>query len=270
MKKFFGGVKKNIFYISLITGMAVLVTVLGLYNAKTNSKEKHIVIGQETPYEDTSESGQGTKETLSGNGNNDGDATDQNVAGDTADDTQDKESVEKDAAGIDDDDDDQDTTSAGETTSGEQTKETGIDGKSELHYDPVNSISWPLVGNVIIPYSMDSTVYFETLNEYKCNPAMIMEAKPGDEVKAVYECEVKEVSSSPELGNYVKLDLGDGYTVTLGQLQDVKVALGSRLEMGDVIGTVGEPSRFYSEEGTNLYFAIDKDGQPVDPTLLIQ
>lgn len=26
--------------------MAVLVTVLGLYNAKTNSKEKHIVIGQ--------------------------------------------------------------------------------------------------------------------------------------------------------------------------------------------------------------------------------
>ena len=261
MKKFFGGVKKNIFYISLITGMAVLVTVLGLYNAKTNSKEKHIVIGQETPYGDTSESGQGTKETLSGNGNNDGDATDQNVAGDTA-------SGEKDADGIADDD--QDTTSAGETTSGEQTKEAGADGKSELHYDPVNSISWPLVGNVIIPYSMDSTVYFETLNEYKCNPAMIMEAKPGDEVKAVYECEVKEVSSSPELGNYVKLDLGDGYTVTLGQLQDVKVALGSRLEMGDVIGTVGEPSRFYSEEGTNLYFAIDNDGQPVDPTLLIQ
>ena len=30
MKKFLGGIKKNIFYISLITGMAVLVTVLGL------------------------------------------------------------------------------------------------------------------------------------------------------------------------------------------------------------------------------------------------
>lgn len=268
MKKFFGGVKKNIFYISLITGMAVLVTVLGLYNAKTNSKEKHIVIGQETPYGDTSENGQGTKETLSGNGQDDGNATDKNVVGNTVDDTQDTESGETDAAGIETDD--QDTTSAGETTSGEQTEEAGADSKSELHYDPVNSISWPLVGNVIIPYSMDSTVYFETLNEYKCNPAMIMEAKPGDEVKAVYECEVKEVSSSPELGNYVKLDLGDGYTVTLGQLQDVKVALGSRLEMGDVIGTVGEPSRFYSEEGTNLYFAIDKDGQPVDPTLLIQ
>lgn len=52
MKKFLSGVKKNIFYISLITGMAVLVTVLGLYNAKTNSKEKNIVIGQNTPYKD--------------------------------------------------------------------------------------------------------------------------------------------------------------------------------------------------------------------------
>lgn len=41
MKKFLSGVKKNIFYISLITGMAVLVTVLGLYNAKTNSRKKY-------------------------------------------------------------------------------------------------------------------------------------------------------------------------------------------------------------------------------------
>ena len=40
MKKFLSGVKKNIFYISLITGMAVLVTVLGLYNAKTIQRKK--------------------------------------------------------------------------------------------------------------------------------------------------------------------------------------------------------------------------------------
>ena len=102
---------------------------------------------------------------------------------------------------------------------------------------------------------MDTTVYFETLKEYKCSPAMVIEAQTGDEVKAVYESKVAEVSSNPELGNYVKLELGDGYTVTLGQLQDVKVALGKHLDAGQVVGTVGEPSRFYSEEGSNLYFA---------------
>lgn len=41
MKKFLGGIKKNIFYISLITGMAVLVTVLGLYNADQFKGEDH-------------------------------------------------------------------------------------------------------------------------------------------------------------------------------------------------------------------------------------
>ena len=134
----------------------------------------------------------------------------------------------------------------------------------------IHSISWPINGNVIIPYSMDTTVYFETLKEYKCSPAMVIEAQTGDEVKAVYESKVAEVSSNPELGNYVKLELGDGYTVTLGQLQDVKDALGEHLDAGQVVGTVGEPSRFYSEEGSNLYFAVEKDGNPVDPMLLIQ
>ena len=229
MKKFLSGVKKNIFYISLITGMAVLVTVLGLYNAKTNSKEKNIVIGQNTPYGDTSESGMQTKETLSGKDKN-------------AENTQ------------------EDSEAVSAATGGEET----------LSYDPKESISWPLTGNVIIPYSMDTTVYFETLKEYKCSPAMVIEAKTGDEVKAVYKCKVAEVSSNSELGNYVKLDLGNGYVVTLGQFEDIKVALGEYLEAGDVVGTIGEPSRFYTKEGTNLYFAIEKDGNPVDPMLLIQ
>lgn len=278
MKKFLSGVKKNIFYISLITGMAVLVTVLGLYNAKTNSKEKNIVIGQNTPYGDTSESDMQTKETLSGKNKNAGteddtrndverDATaDSTYAEDSAVDLNggdtDAEITEDDAgqSDVDSENTQEDSEAVSATTGGEET----------LSYDPKESISWPLTGNVIIPYSMDTTVYFETLKEYKCSPAMVIEAKAGDEVKAVYKCKVAEVSSNSELGNYVKLDLGNGYVVTLGQFEDIKVALGEYLEAGDVVGTIGEPSRFYTKEGTNLYFAIEKDGNPVDPMLLIQ
>ena len=263
MKKFMSGVKKNIFYISLITGMAVLVTVLGLYNAQNKSKDNRIVIGQNEPYENTSE--QGAKETLSDK------KEEESTHGkdvDTADNT--------DSAADDTDSAAEDSISEENADNGDsshditgQTAETGATGEA-LHYDPVNSISWPLTGNVIIPYSMDTTVYFETLKEYKCSPAMVIEAQKGDEVKAVYESKVAEVSSNSELGNYVKLELGDGYTVTLGQLQDVKVALGEHMEAGQVVGTIGEPSRFYSEEGSNLYFAVEKDGDPVDPMLLIQ
>ena len=279
MKKFLSGVKKNIFYISLITGMAVLVTVLGLYNAKTNSKEKNIVIGQNTPYGDTSESDMQTKETLSGKDKNAGteDGTHNDVErGAVAEDSTDAEDSAADLAGGDtdaeiteDDAEQSEVDSEDAQEDGEAVSATS-GGAETLSYDPKESISWPLAGNVIIPYNMDTTVYFETLKEYKCSPAMVIEAKTGDEVKAVYKCKVVEVSSNSELGNYVKFDLGNGYIVTLGQLQDVKAVLGEYLEAGDVVGTVGEPSRFYSKEGTNLYFAVEKDGDPVDPMLLIQ
>ena len=162
MKKFLGGIKKNIFYISLITGMAVLVTVLGLYNAQTNSKEKTITIGQNTPNDSTTEAD--AKEALNDKKN-------------------DKNSGVSDEGTSEQKDIETDNTIENSTasTAESESAETGASGVSNdsLHYDPKDSISWPINGNVIIPYSMDTTVYFETLKEYKCSPAMVIEAQTG-------------------------------------------------------------------------------------------
>lgn len=37
------------------------------------------------------------------------------------------------------------------------------------------------------------------------------------------------------------------------------------LLLGEVIGYISEPTKYYSEEGSNLYFELQKDDQPVDP-----
>ena len=34
---------------------------------------------------------------------------------------------------------------------------------------------------------------------------------------------------------------------------------------GEVIGNISAPTKYYSVEGPNLYFAMKKDGVPVDP-----
>lgn len=34
---------------------------------------------------------------------------------------------------------------------------------------------------------------------------------------------------------------------------------------GSAIGSLNEPTKYYSVEGTNLYFQVLKDGEPVDP-----
>ncbi len=40
---------------------------------------------------------------------------------------------------------------------------------------------------------------------------------------------------------------------------------GQTIEKGAVIGYIASPTKYYSEEGSNLYFAMKKDGEPVDP-----
>ena len=50
-----------------------------------------------------------------------------------------------------------------------------------------------------------------------------------------------------------------------GQLKEPEFAVGDYVEAGHVIGYVTEPTKYYSVEGSNLYFELRKDGVPVDP-----
>ena len=49
-----------------------------------------------------------------------------------------------------------------------------------------------------------------------------------------------------------------------------KVKKGDEIKEGQLLGNVAAPTKYFSEEGSNLYFAVEKDGNPVDPMLLIQ
>ena len=59
--------------------------------------------------------------------------------------------------------------------------------------------------------------------------------------------------------------LGDGYTAIYGQLKELNFKTGDTVEAGQVIGYVSEPTKYYSTEGSNLYFELQKDGKPVNP-----
>ena len=60
-------------------------------------------------------------------------------------------------------------------------------------------------------------------------------------------------------------DLGDGYQAVYGQLKDLNFEEGATVEAGQIIGYIGEPTKYYSVEGSNLYFAMEKDGEPINP-----
>lgn len=126
-------------------------------------------------------------------------------------------------------------------------------------------LTWPASGAVIMGYSMDQTVFFQTLEQYKYNPAMIIGGEVGEAITASATGIVTNIEETAQTGTTVSLDMGNGYTAVYGQLTDVPLSAGDYVNAGDMIGNLNEPTKYYSVEGPNLYFEILKDGEPVDP-----
>lgn len=134
-----------------------------------------------------------------------------------------------------------------------------------LHFSETDGLIKPVNGNTVIPYSMDGSTYFATLDQYKYNPALMIGAEEGAVVSACAEGRVVNIFENEEIGHAVTMDLGDGYMITYGQLSGINVALNSYVDPGEAIASVAAPTKYYTREGSNLYLLLTKDGVPVDP-----
>lgn len=138
-----------------------------------------------------------------------------------------------------------------------------------IQFTEENSLMWPSAGTILIDYSMDGSVYFPTLNQYKYNPALIIGSETGNQVLASTKGMVESVSVDEETGTTLVLNIGNGYKLTYGQLKELAVAEGDVVEEGALLGYVSEPTKYYSEEGSNLYFKMTQNDQAVDPVLYL-
>lgn len=130
-------------------------------------------------------------------------------------------------------------------------------------------MNWPVEGTVLMDYSMDHSVYFETLNIYKYNPSVLFDAEVGTPVEAAANMKILQVEETLETGVTITADMGNGYQAVYGQLKDVTVKADDVVAAGTVLGYVSEPTKYYTKEGANLYFAMTKDGESIDPVLYL-
>ena len=146
----------------------------------------------------------------------------------------------------------------------EEAKETALN-QPALTFSSEEGLVWPIVGKVLINYSMDKTVYFQTLQQYKYNPALMIEASEGETITAAADGRVSSVYYDVQYGNCVSVELGDGYELTYGQLGNIELKEGDYMQAGDVIGTVAAPTKYFAKEGANVYFKLTQNGEPCDP-----
>ncbi len=135
----------------------------------------------------------------------------------------------------------------------------------DVNFTEETLMSWPLEGQVLLDYSMDHTVYHPTLDLYKYSKGIAIQSSVGSPVMAASNGTVASIEEMSETGTTIVLDLGNGYQSVYGQLKDLNVTVGQTIPQGTILGYVNEPTKYYTEEGSNLYFAMSKDGTPIDP-----
>ncbi len=147
----------------------------------------------------------------------------------------------------------------------QQGQEQEIVAETPLNFTEQDSLALPVIGNVLMDYSMDKAVYHATMQQYRYNPALVVAASEGQDIAAAADGIVSDIYYDSQTGNTIRFDLGNGYMLTYGQLDSICVNTGDRVSAGDIVAKVAKPTIYYTEEGTNIYYKLTKDGTPVDP-----
>ena len=140
---------------------------------------------------------------------------------------------------------------------------------SNLVFNEEEGLVWPVQGEILLGYSMEKPIFFKTLAQYKCNSALVIEASEGTQVYSAAKAVITDIATNDETGVTITAAIGNEYELVFGQLADVQVKVGDTVENGAILGSIAAPTKYYVEEGSNLYFKVLEAGEAVNPLLLL-
>lgn len=125
---------------------------------------------------------------------------------------------------------------------------------------------WPLTGEIERSHSPDVLGYDVTMRDWRNHEGMDILAPLGTTVYASHAGTVESVEQDDLMGTVVTVSHGDGTRTVYANLADTPaVKAGDQVELGAVIGAVGDTALCEVGQGTHLHFSITMDGASVDP-----
>ncbi|MDE6940764.1 MAG: M23 family metallopeptidase, partial [Lachnospiraceae bacterium] len=103
----------------------------------------------------------------------------------------------------------------------EQGQEQELVADTPLNFSDEDSLALPIIGDVLLDYSMDKAVYHTTMQQYRYNPSLVVAASEGQDITAAADGIVSDVYYDSQTGNTIRFDLGNGYMLTYGQLDSI-------------------------------------------------
>jgi len=134
-----------------------------------------------------------------------------------------------------------------------------------------NLIVWPLRGAVVAAFSVDKLCYDETMGDWRTHAGVDLAAEVGTQVMAACAGTVSAVENDPLMGTTVVIKHGGGYQTTYANLQSVPtVKAEDAVTAGQIIGAVGNTAIAEAAEAPHLHFAVEKNGDVVDPQTFLK
>ncbi len=125
----------------------------------------------------------------------------------------------------------------------------------------LESFAWPVAGKITVKFH---EVYSHQ-NQYRLHAGVDIEASLEQEVKAALEGTVEKVDMDPILGETVVLRHAGDIETIYGNLGDVLVVPGDRIEKGQIIAVVGNTARLDASQGYFLHFGLRVEDEYRDP-----
>ena len=129
----------------------------------------------------------------------------------------------------------------------------------------------PLSGEISGKHSGGELVKYEALDEWRTHDGIDIAAETGAEIKAAAKGKVSSVKNDPLWGTVVEISHdGNITTIYSGLAPELSVKPGDEIELGDVIGTLGETNLAEADKNSHLHFAMKEKGKFIDPLTKIK
>ena len=124
----------------------------------------------------------------------------------------------------------------------------------------------PVPGDTIGAYAMDCLSYNETTRDWRVHNGVDLAAEAGAPVGAAADGTVYTTYEDDTLGYTVVIRHEGGYTTRYSSLdENLCVAPGDTVTMGQTIGYAGDSALVESVMGAHVHFSVSCQDQPMDP-----
>ena len=160
-----------------------------------------------------------------------------------------------------------------------QTESVEIKQKTEIKEDKITeafafkknqNFDWPLSGDIIKDFAVDSLVYSNTLNEWRTHEGIDIAGKEGDVIVSVEDGIVERIFEDEKYGETIVVSHENGYKTFYSFVSPQNLSTeNQKVRKGEAIGRLTSSTKFEAKEVTHLHFEMLKNGVKISPILEI-